>query len=230
MPQLTFTIERPKHPPETIVYPVKLILCLGFAGRDQSKVREHIRELEAIGVECPTKTPVIYPVSGLLATTADVIQVVGADTGPEVEFAFLPYQGRLLVGLASDQTDRSLERVSIYKSKQICPKPLSSVLWDFEDLADHWDELILRSWVHTGAEETLYQDSPASALLPVPTIMEHVRQEYPNLEGVLILSGTVPTLGGLATPAKFAALLSDPALNREMEIRLTYEVENLLRK
>jgi hypothetical protein len=228
MPQLTFTVERPKHSPETILYPVKLILCLGFAGRDQSKVREHIRELEAIGVECPAKTPVIYPASGLLATTAATVQVVGADTGPEVEFALLPYQGRLLVGLASDQTDRSLEKVSIYKSKQICPKPLSSVLWDYEDVADHWDELILRSWVNTGAEETLYQDSPASALLPVPTIMENVSQEYPDLEGVLILSGTVPTLGGLATPSKFAALLSDPVLGRE--IQLAYEVKDLLKK
>lgn len=226
MQQLSFTIARPQRPPETIVYPVSLILCLGFAGRDQDKVREHIRELEAIGVECPAKTPVIYPAGGLLATTDSVIQVVGGETGPEVEFVFLPYQKRLLVGLASDQTDRSLEKTSIYKSKQICPKPLSNILWDYEDLTDHWDKLVLRGWVGPEGQETLYQDSPASALLPVPTLLEHVRQEYPNLEGAVILSGTVPTLGGLATPARFTALLHDPVLGRE--IRLTYGVQDLL--
>lgn len=56
-----------------------------------------------------------------------------------MEFALLPYQGGLLVGLASDQTDRSLEKVGIYKSKQSCSKLLSSVLWDYEDVADHRD-------------------------------------------------------------------------------------------
>ncbi|HHY91908.1 MAG TPA: DUF2848 family protein [Firmicutes bacterium] len=228
MPQLSFTIERPQHLPEPIVYPVGLILCLGFAGRDQEKVHEHIRELQAIGVECPAQTPVIYPASGLLATTDTAIQVVGSETGPEVEFVLVPYQNRLLVGLASDQTDRSLEKVSIYKSKQICAKPLSTVLWDYEDVADHWDQLVLRGWVETEGAKTLYQESPASALLPVPALLDHVRREYPDLEGAIILSGTVPTLSGLATPSRFTALLQDPVLGRE--IHLAYEVQNLLRK
>ena len=78
----------------TIEYCVKLILCFGFAGRNQKQVREHIEELMAIGVPCPLETPVIYPVAGYLATLDNSIQVLGSDTGPEVEFAFLPFEDR----------------------------------------------------------------------------------------------------------------------------------------
>ncbi len=226
MSEIAFTLKRPGKPDENVVYQVDLILCLGFAGRDQAKVQEHIDELRAIGVECPTETPVIYPAAGYLATTSDTVQVVGKDTGPEVEFVFVPYQDTLLVGLASDHTDRDLEKVSINKSKQACPKILSAVLWDYEDVKDHWDELVLKGWIGAEGEEELYQDSPATALMSVEDLLERTKKDYEVKPGTIILSGTVPAMGDMATPERFAAALVDPVAKRE--IRMAYSVCNLL--
>lgn len=226
MSELTLTIQRPGKLDEHISYQVDLILCLGFAGRDQAKVQEHIDELRAIGVECPAETPVIYPAASYLATTSDAIQVVGGDTGPEVEFAFVPYQDRLLVGLASDHTDRDLEKVSINKSKQACPKVISTVLWDYEDLKDHWDSLVLKGWIGAEGAEQAYQDSTAVALMPLEGLLERTKKDYEVKPGTIILSGTVPAIGGMATPERFTAALEDPVLKRK--IHLAYDVSNLL--
>lgn len=227
MSEIAFTLKRPGKPDEDIVYQVDLILCLGFAGRDQAKVQEHIDELRAIGVECPTETPVIYPTAGYLATTSDTVQVVGEDTGPEVEFVFAPYQDRLLVGLASDHTDRDLEKVNINKSKQVCPKVLSTVFWDYEDVKEHWDKLVLKSWIGVERGEEVYQDSPATALMSVEDLLERTKKDYEVKPGTIVLSGTVPVIGGdMATPEHFAAALVDPVVKRE--IRMAYSVCNLL--
>ncbi|MGI6128937.1 MAG: DUF2848 family protein [bacterium] len=225
MSELSFTIKRPGKPDKTIAYPVDLILCFGFAGRDQAKVQEHIDELRAIGVECPTETPVIYPAAGYLATSLDTIQVLGKGTGPEVEFAFVPYNESLLIGLASDHTDRDLEKVNINKSKQICQKIISTELWDYEDLVNHWDRLELRGWIGTKGEEKLYHDSLATALLPLEDLIERANKEYELRPGTIVLSGTVPAIGGMATPERFEASLVDPVLGRE--IRLKYTVQCL---
>lgn len=228
MPEVAFTLERPGKANKNILCRIDSILCLGFAGRDKDKVQEHIDELRAIGVECPSETPVIYPTAGYLATTSRTIQVVGPDTGPEVEFAFLPHRNSFLVGLASDHTDRDLEKVDVNKSKQVCPKVLSSVVWDYKDLKEHWDHLILRSWVVTGGKKKIYQESTAAALISVEEIIERVEREYKVGPGTIILSGTIPALGGMVTPEHFAAALLDPIIDRE--IYLAYDICDLVQK
>lgn len=218
MSKLKFSIERLNQTSKTINYETNLILCLGFAGRDQEAVQAHIDELKAIGVECPDETPVIYPAAGLMATTENEIQVIGEKTGPEIEFAFLPYEDKMLVGLASDHTDRELEAVSITKAKQICPKVISSVLWDYEDIKDHWDKLILKGWIKDDNKEKLYQDSDATALLSVEDLLKHAEKDYKLEPGIMVLSGTVPTVGDMATPTYFKAALIDPVLDRKIQI------------
>ena len=80
-------------------------------------------------------------------TTATEIEVVGAHSGGEVEFVLLHHSGRMWVGAGSDHTDREVETYGVTVSKQMCDKPVAPVFWAFDDVAPHWDRLMLRSHV-----------------------------------------------------------------------------------
>ena len=201
------------------------LLCIGFAGRNREKVMEHIIELEEIGVKRPEKIPIIYPCSAILATLSNRIQVVGNETSGEVEFILLESQGETYIGLGSDHTDRSLETVSIPKSKQICAKPVGSTLWKYSQVKNHWDELILRSWITVNGQEQLYQEGKVSSILPVEDLKEVVRTEYNSMEDILVFCGTVPTHGGFVYGEKFRYELADEVINRR--ISHEYEIEIL---
>ena len=54
------------------------------------------------------------------------VVVVGDKTSGEAEFVLVYSGAELYVGVGSDHTDRGLERLSVSRSKQVCPKPLSS--------------------------------------------------------------------------------------------------------
>src|SRR5512135_3744348 len=73
-----------------------------WAGRDSAAVEAHIRELEALGVPRPSRTPLFYRVASSLLTTSDSIQVLGDDTSGEVEFVIVRSGDGLWVGLGSD--------------------------------------------------------------------------------------------------------------------------------
>jgi|Deesub1362A_J573_1020465.scaffolds.fasta_scaffold02067_4 hypothetical protein len=200
------------------------LLCIGFAGRDKEKVMEHILELEEIGVPRPEKIPTIYPCSNLLLTQDNTIQVLDDKTSGEVEFAILVKGGEIFIGLCSDHTDRSLETVSIPKSKQICPKPIAKTIWKYDDVKDHWDELTLRSWITVDGKEKLYQEGRVDSILKVEDILEVVEAEYGDLKGMVIFSGTVPTQGGFVYGDKFKFELEDPVLGRKIFHEYSIEV------
>ena len=55
--------------------------------------------------------------------------LISADeSSGEVEFVLIGWQGRTFVGLGSDHTDRKVESYSVTVSKQMCDKPMASVL------------------------------------------------------------------------------------------------------
>lgn len=189
--------------------------CIGYAGRDQQKVREHIAELAKIGVPAPPRTPTVYPVSRYLLTVNRVIEVQGEETSGEVEFVLLIKDNKIFVTVGSDHTDRELEKSNIEKSKQMCEKPLANVVWDYNDVKDHWDSLILRSWINDGKDRRIYQEGQVTALLPVPELLDVVRLETTgSQDGTVIFSGTVPTRGGMDFAAVWDLELEDPILQR----------------
>ena len=102
---------------------LKSLLVVGFAGKDIEKTMEHIRELEAEGVKCPSKVPVLYQCDPQIVTEKDEIEVIGHKTSGEVEYLILVKDGKYYIGVGSDHTDRDLEAISIHKSKQVCLKP-----------------------------------------------------------------------------------------------------------
>ena len=137
----------------------------GWTGRDPAAVEKHIRELEALGVKRPATTPIFYRVSAARLTTDETIEAVGESSGGEVEFVLLQHAGRLWVGAGSDHTDREVESYGVTVSKQMCDKPLAPVFWLYNEVAPHWDRLLLRSHVIEDGKRALYQEGGVTAMM-----------------------------------------------------------------
>ena len=201
------------------------VYCIGYAGRNQAKVKEHIDELAKIGVSAPPRTPTVYPVSTYLLTDHPNIMAQGKETSGEVEFVLFVQGHKTYVTVGSDHTDRNIETVSIMKSKQMCEKACANQVWDFDDVRGHWDSLILRAWVTDEKGKRIYQDGSATLLLPVPELINAVKRETDlPLDGAVIYSGTVPTHEGFVFAKTWDLELEDPILKRKITHRYDVEV------
>ncbi len=127
------------------------VVLAGYTGRDQEAVRRHVEELAAHGVLAPERVPAFYRVTPDLVTRADRIAVLGPHSSGEGEFILFRHGGELLVGVASDHTDRALERDNVAKSKQLCHKVVGGTVWSLAEARAHWDHLILRSFGDDGS-------------------------------------------------------------------------------
>src|SRR3954447_92104 len=143
----------------------------GWTGRDPVARDKHIAELEALGIARPASTPIYYRVAARRLTLADSIEVSGGYSSGEVEFVLIGWQGRIFVGVGSDHTDRKVESYGVTVSKQMCDKPIAAVLWELEDVIDHWDRMILRAFAVIGGERVLYQEGTLDAMLPVKDLI-----------------------------------------------------------
>lgn len=199
--------------------PIDTVVVAGWTGRNRAAVEEHIVELEALGVPRPSSVPVFYRVSASRVTTAAAIESTAASSG-EVEPVLLHHGGRIWVGVGSDHTDREVETYGVAVSKQLCDKPVAPELWAFDDVASHWDRLVLRSWVDDGV---LYQEGTLDALLSSQELMTLARP--PLRDGALMFCGTVPAIGGIRPAASFSFELADPVLGRS--IRGAYAIREL---
>lgn len=200
-------------------------VAVGYAGRNQEGVKKHIDELAAIGVTPPYAIPAMYWIEPERLTTATAISVVGDRTSAEVEVFVAPdADGKLYVTVASDHTDRSLEVVSVGKSKQICPKIVSPVFWAVDDVMAHWDRLELACTVD--GNETLYQRGCLSDLLDVKTLFDlAVKDAGGRYKAISLLSGTLPVIGGEFKFSKYYGMtLSDPVLKRSISHGYTVTV------
>src|SRR5256884_7494842 len=136
----------------------------GWTGRDPVARDKHIADLEAIGIARPATTPIYYRCSTRRITLEDRIEVSGGDSSGEVEFVLIGWQGRIFVGCGSDHTDRKVESYSVTVSKQMCDKSIAPELWELEDVVDHWDRMILRSFAWIAGKRVLYQEGSLDAM------------------------------------------------------------------
>jgi len=189
---------------------VKRLVIAGWAGRDRHAIEHHIGELEAIGVPRPSSVPLFYRVASNQMTQAAEVEVVGDETSGEVEPLLFVHAGDMFVSVASDHTDRPLETHSVALSKQACVKPAAASAWRMSDVADHWDSLVLRSWIHEGGDWVLYQEGQLSALLaPADLLARLAVGEAAPGEGFAMTCGTVPVIGGIRPAARFRMELAD---------------------
>ena len=203
---------------------VKDAVIAGWTGRDAIAVEKHIKELEALGVKRPATTPIFYRVAAARLTTDDTIEAVGESSGGEVEFVLLQDAGRLWVGAGSDHTDREVEKYGVTVSKQLCDKPIASVFWSYEEVAPHWDELILRAHVIEGGKSALYQEGAVTAMMHPQALLE--KHSSTSLrDGTMLFGGTLAAHGGVRPTSEFSFELEDPVLGRKIAHR--YRVRTL---
>lgn len=202
------------------------LVIAGWTGRDKHAVEKHIAELEAIGIARPNKIPCFYRVSVGQLTTASAIQVLGTASSGEVEFFLLALEDGLWVGVGSDHTDRKVEAYDIAVSKQMCAKPIGAELWRFEDVADHWDELILRSSLRDGEDRQSYQEGTVANMLSPDALIQIYSPQTKVLEpGTLMFCGTLAVKGAVRPAQAFEAELFDPVRGRR--ITCNYRVDAL---
>jgi Protein of unknown function (DUF2848) len=196
---------------------VRALVIAGWTGRNISALEEHIRELEAIGVKRPKTTPIFYRVAASLLTTDEAIEVLGNHSSGEVECVAYSFDDGVWIGLGSDHTDRKAEAVGVSLSKQMCAKPVSRGIWRFEDVAPHWDALILRSYVGlNGGRRRLYQEGSVATIRPLPELYRLYGKEEPLSEGTAMFCGTLTVPGGIAPSEEFEMELDDPVLGRKI--------------
>jgi Protein of unknown function (DUF2848) len=191
----------------------------GYTAKDQGALKDHIEELEKIGVPAPPRVPMIYHLSPELLRTETVVSTIRNDASGEVEVVLLNIEGEWHVGIGSDHTDRVLEAVSVQKSKQVCAKPISNELWPLSSIEDHWDEIELKSWYSIKGEETLYQSGKLDAFLSPKELLEIVEERgYPTSE-IALFCGTLPIISSeFLYGESFRAELYDSKTNKKIEL------------
>jgi hypothetical protein len=203
---------------------VRELVVAGWTGRDVAALEKHIRELEAIGVKRPKTTPIFYRVAASLLTNADTIEALGDQSSGEAECVVYSLADGLFVGLGSDHTDRKAETVGVSLSKQMCAKPVSREIWRLEDVAVHWNKLILRSYVGSGGTRRLYQEGSVAAMRP-PNDLFKLYGGGPLAAGTAMFCGTLAVHGGITPSETFEMELEDPVLGRKIAHR--YRVKTL---
>ncbi len=218
---LAFTIDA-QDTTIPLTLPIDQAVIAGWTGRDPVARDKHIAELEAIGIARPASTPIYYRVAARRLTTEDSIEVSGTESSGEVEFVLIGWQGRIFVGVGSDHTDRKVETYSVTVSKQMCDKPIAPVLWELEEVADHWDQMILRSFAWIEGARVLYQEGTLDGMLPVEELIHRGFGGRRFPDGCAMFGGTFAAKGGIRPASRFEFELEDPVLKRI--IRHGYDV------
>jgi hypothetical protein len=222
--EIVFTLEA-KGGQLPLTLKLRQAVIAGWTGRDPVARDKHIAELEQLGIARPASTPIYYRVAARRLTTADAIEVSGSDSSGEVEFVLIGSEGRIFVGVGSDHTDRKVEAYGVTVSKQMCDKPLAPVLWNFADIADHWDRIVLRSFATIDGERVLYQEGRLDGMLGVDDLIARGFDGGKLPDGCAVFGGTFAAKGGIRSATRFEFEINDPVLKRS--IRHGYDVIEL---
>jgi len=210
---------------DRVALQIDTLIVAGWTGRDAAAIEHHIEELAAIGVPRPSAVPLFYRIgTGQLSQTSH-LQVLGPDSSGEVEPVIVATADGLWVTLGSDHTDRKAEAAGVALSKQLCSKVVGTQLWRFDEVAPHWDRLILRAWATIGGKRVLYQDGAVAGIRSPQDLMQRYRNAPSLLPGSLMFCGTLGAIGGVRPGSRFEMELEDPVLNRR--IGHAYDIEVL---
>jgi hypothetical protein len=123
----------------------------------------------------------------------------------------------LFVGVGSDHTDRKAEAQGVTLAKQLCAKPISAMLWPYDEVAAHWDRLVLRSFAVRGGQRRPYQEGAVAALRPPPELIgKYMNGTTALAAGTVLFCGTLSVPGGIAPAERFEIELEDPVLRRRL--------------
>lgn len=210
---------------DRIAVQIDNLVVAGWTARDADAVQHHIDELAAIGVPGPSTFPLFYRLGVTQLTQVEHLQVLGPDTSGEVEPVLVSLADGLWVTLGSDHTDRKAETMGVALSKQLCSKVLDTQLWRFDEVAPHWDRLVLRAWATIDGKRVLYQEGAAAAIRSPQDLMQRCSGEASLAPGTLMFCGTLNSIGGVRPGSRFEMELDDPVLGRKLTH--AYDVEAL---
>ena len=198
----------------------------GSATRDPDAAVAHQEEVAKSGIYIASDVPAprIYPIGLHALETSNTVYVQSAQTSGEVEIV-IHVGDKIHVGVGSDHTDRALETVSIPGSKQACVNHLAPVFWDWDDIANSWDDCIMRSWV----DDRLYQEVAVSKFLSPPDILAILRERVNNLPvmNYMVYCGTYVSVDkALGYGNIWRYQLAAPKLNRQIDAQ--YDVVDIL--
>jgi hypothetical protein len=203
---------------------------LGFTIRDAEKMQRHLDECHRVGVPIPqvSRPPLVMPISTWAVVTDDLVTVQRPMTSGEVEIAtVVDDAGEVYVGVGSDHTDRALERLDIPWSKQVAPNVIAPTLWRWIDVAEHWDDVFMESWVVDAGERVKYQEASVAEFWTPLEMLDGLRRSVNAPEGAAaFLSGTVVSIEeSLRFAEEWTLRLTDPVADRVIEH--TYRVQVL---
>lgn len=211
---------------ETVDFEVKYLVLGGYSGRNTEGVMKHIEELAKLGVPKPPRVPMLYPISRYLLRFDEEVEVLDDKTNGEVEYVLFVDKDILYVTVGSDHTDRDLEKYGVRKSKQMYPVIIPKKVWKYKDVKDHWDEIVIKSFITVKGKEILYQEDPLKALHPPEKLIEDIEKELKiDKNGLVIFSGTIPSITGeLLFGEEFKILMHDPVLKRSLEHKYNIKI------
>ena len=211
---LTFTRQFKDGRTDQVSMTPDALIVAGWTGRDEAALNHHIEELAAIGVPRPSSVPVFYRNAATNIVQTDRLEVLGPDTSGEVEPVIVALDDGLWIGLGSDHTDRKAETMGIALSKQLCGKVMGPALWRFDEIAAHWDQIMIRAHAVIGGARTLYQEGPLAAMRhPDDLIARYGKALAPK---TIMFCGTLGAKGGIRPASRFEMELDDPVLKRRM--------------
>ncbi|MGI5963255.1 MAG: DUF2848 family protein [Lawsonibacter sp.] len=200
-----------------VLIQVDEVYNVGYAGRDQEVVRKHVEELAEMGVAVPNHVPTIYPVSSTSVSTDHVVEVIHDKTSGEIEYVLFLSDGKEYLGIGSDHSDRDLETYNVPMAKQMCPNLVAETVWPMEEVADHFDQLVMRAYVTKDGVRSLYQEGSVAELMDPKQQVEQVEAHLGRkCQNAVIYSGTLPTKDGMICGEKFEYEMVDPVLDRRI--------------
>jgi hypothetical protein len=216
IPELIFDVAG--RPGSRLVFQAQRVVDGGFAGRDTAATQKHIVEMMAAGMEDPGSIPTFYGRTDPWVVQEEEISVVEArHNWGEAEPVLLFAESGTYVTVGSDHPDRLVQGVSIVRSKQCHPNIIARQVWRMEDVADHWDDLVLRAWLDTGRTR-LYQEAGLGQLLPPDVLVDKLRAVLRcDLLGTVFYLGSIPEREEIEFAEYFECELLDPKLGRTID-------------
>jgi hypothetical protein len=87
-------------------------------------------------------------------------------------------------------------------------------------MKDHWDQLVLRSWITRNNQQLLYQEGVVTRMLaPEDLIARYTGGSATLPAGTAMFCGTMPLLAPIGPAAEFRMELEDPVLGRTLRHR-----------
>jgi hypothetical protein len=124
--------------------------------------------------------------------------------------------------VGSDHTDRELEKKSIAKSKIMCRKILAPEVWNYKEVKNSWDKLVLRSWINQGRKRRIYQEDLLATFLKPEKLIRLAKGciRGGTLDGTVLFLGTIPILGSsFGFSGNFKGELVDNVRKRQLSFK-----------